>query len=252
MDIPSIFGHGNKYVHLLMFEKYLGSSSVSNYTFFKSYVMIATLLKLIVIEVVYLSQEDYVAPPIPTFCPDFADIKSRCLSFGKEYLSLFNIRKVSLQWVTCWIWSSTLLWSNHVPTYLTWVYQLLRPFLHYYRNSPNWIMQIHLAAWLAHWKCLRLVNLFKNVNKCSPAISQSFTSRQEFQIHMDTHPRKVIDRETVPLIAYVIREMADFVHCDPLDLVLIESTQLAISTILKSLHLSHEDTVLSLNTGCGE
>mgnify|MGYP001795789714 CR=1 FL=1 len=69
---------------------------------------------------------------------------------------------------------------------------------------------------------------------------------------MDTHPRKVIDRETVPLLAHTIRQVSEFLGCEALDLVLIDSVELAVSTILRSLPLAEGDTILTLSTGSGE
>lgn len=75
---------------------------------------------------------------------------------------------------------------------------------------------------------------------------------QDFQTRMDTHPRKVIDRETVPLLAHTIRQVSEFLGCEALDLVLIDSVELAVSTILRSLPLAEGDTILTLSTGSGE
>lgn len=60
-----------------------------------------------------------------------------------------------------------------------------------------------------------------------------------------------IDREQVPLICHITREMAAFVNCEPQDLVLIENASAGTSTVLRSLQFGPGDTILTLSLGYG-
>lgn len=68
---------------------------------------------------------------------------------------------------------------------------------------------------------------------------------------MDQQPLKVKDRELLPLLCHVIRESADFVGCQPQDLVLVETVSWGINTILRSLKFQPGDAILTLSLGYG-
>lgn len=69
---------------------------------------------------------------------------------------------------------------------------------------------------------------------------------------MDSQPLRAIDRELVPILCHVLREMAEFVRCEPQDLILIENASAGIGTILKSLTFTPEDKIVTLSLGYGE
>lgn len=69
---------------------------------------------------------------------------------------------------------------------------------------------------------------------------------------MDEQPLKAKDRELLPLLCHVIRECADFICCEPRDLVLVETATWGINTILRSLKFQPGDIILTLSLGYGK
>ena len=69
---------------------------------------------------------------------------------------------------------------------------------------------------------------------------------------MDSQPLRAIDREIVTILSHVMREMADYVKCQPQDLFLIENASAGINTILRSLSFTPEDKIMTLSLGYGQ
>ena len=69
---------------------------------------------------------------------------------------------------------------------------------------------------------------------------------------MDSQPLRAKDRELVPLLCHVIREMAEFVRCEPRDLFLTNNVTYGVNTVLQSLIFKPGDIIATLNVGYGE
>ena len=75
---------------------------------------------------------------------------------------------------------------------------------------------------------------------------------QAFERYVDSQPLRAIDRDAVPLLSHVLREMADFVKCEPQDIFLTENCTAGINTVIQSLSLKDDDSILTLNLGYGK
>lgn len=69
---------------------------------------------------------------------------------------------------------------------------------------------------------------------------------------MDSQPLRAKDRELVPLMCHVIREMADYVKCDPRDIFLTTNTHYGVNTILQCLTFKPGDRIATLSVGYGK
>ena len=115
MDLSTVFGHGNKYIHLLMFEKYLASSSVSINSISRSWFYFS--FHGINFLLFFYYQRIYTAPPIPVSCPDYSDLRNPPPNFGEPYICWFNHPKVS-EFIVCyvflWNWTDPIALFNFI------------------------------------------------------------------------------------------------------------------------------------------
>ena len=63
---------------------------------------------------------------------------------------------------------------------------------------------------------------------------------------------RTVHREMLPLLSHVLREMADFVKCEPQDIFLTENCTAGINTVIQSLSLKDDDSILTLSLGYGK
>lgn len=58
-------------------------------------------------------------------------------------------------------------------------------------------------------------------------------------------------RELFPHVIRVLRELAEFVHCQPEDLVLLPNATTGLNTVIQNLSLAPGDTIYMLDVGYG-
>lgn len=75
--------------------------------------------------------------------------------------------------------------------------------------------------------------------------------RNSWSERMEAQPLRFLDREVLPLLVQVTREMALFVGCAPTDLTLHTNATTALNVLFKSFAFSPVDKVLRLNLAYG-
>ncbi len=68
---------------------------------------------------------------------------------------------------------------------------------------------------------------------------------------MERQPLRFIDRELLPLLVHVTREMASLVGCKPTNLTLHTNATTALNVVARSFDFTPAEKVLRLNIACG-
>ncbi|ESO93218.1 hypothetical protein LOTGIDRAFT_161769 [Lottia gigantea] len=74
---------------------------------------------------------------------------------------------------------------------------------------------------------------------------------QKWQCYAEKQPLRFYDRELLPLLADVTRNLAKFINCDATDLVLISNATTALNSIIRSFKFDPGDVILMLNVTYG-
>ena len=88
---------------------------------------------------------------------------------------------------------------------------------------------------------------FINHGAFGAVLREVMDTAQKWQNYVETQPLRALDRDLLPLIVSVIRKLANFVHADPLDLVLVPNATNATTCVLKSFPFQKGDGIFYLD-----
>lgn len=74
---------------------------------------------------------------------------------------------------------------------------------------------------------------------------------RRWQTHMESQPLRFIDRQLLPLLVHVTRQMASFIGADAQDIVLLHNVTTGLNTIFRSIDMREGDRVMTLDIGYG-
>ncbi|GMH45194.1 hypothetical protein BSKO_13151 [Bryopsis sp. KO-2023] len=80
-------------------------------------------------------------------------------------------------------------------------------------------------------------------------LKPAYLNAEKWRRLCEAQPLKFWDRELLPLLGHVIREMASFISCPPQNLVLVPNATTGLNAAIKSISLTPEDAVFVLNVG---
>ena len=89
---------------------------------------------------------------------------------------------------------------------------------------------------------------FLNHGAFGCVLKEALEAAFKWQCYAERQPVRFVDREMLPHLAHVNRRLANFVGCDPSDIVLLPNATFAINTVIKSIAWRPGDTVYFLNT----
>ncbi|XP_065883600.1 uncharacterized protein [Dysidea avara] len=101
--------------------------------------------------------------------------------------------------------------------------------------------------------CLSDKITFLNHGAFGCTLRSAMDVAQKWREYCETEPVSFIDRELIPHLVYVSRRLAEFVDCDPCDLVLVPNVTTAMNCILQSLArtMTSDDVILFFNVTYG-
>ncbi|XP_041348753.1 L-cysteine desulfhydrase-like [Gigantopelta aegis] len=92
---------------------------------------------------------------------------------------------------------------------------------------------------------------FLNHGAFGAVLRPALEDAQKWQVYTEKQPLRFYDRELLPHLVYVTRRLANFVDCDPCDIVLVSNATTGINAVLKSLKFSSGDVIFTLSVTYG-
>ncbi|GAB1606931.1 probable L-cysteine desulfhydrase, chloroplastic [Argonauta hians] len=79
-------------------------------------------------------------------------------------------------------------------------------------------------------------------------LAESLDTSQKYQRYTERQPLRFYDRQLLPLLVHITRQLAGFVGCDPTDLVLVSNVTTANSSVIRGIPFTQDDTIFFLST----
>ncbi|XP_067946046.1 uncharacterized protein [Watersipora subatra] len=105
-------------------------------------------------------------------------------------------------------------------------------------------------AWKKHFYLTEEFT-FLNHGALGCSLKESVIMSQAYERYMDSQSLRAVDREIIPLLSHTLREMADFMGCDAQDIFFMPNCTSGISTVLRSLPFSKDESILTTSLGYG-
>ncbi|XP_062896835.1 uncharacterized protein LOC134342520 isoform X2 [Mobula hypostoma] len=78
-----------------------------------------------------------------------------------------------------------------------------------------------------------------------------FLLEEKWQLYIERQPLRFYDRELLPHLVFILKRLATFVGCSPMDLVLVPNVTMAMNIIVRNQDLKEGDIVYMLNVTYG-